>query len=128
MNKEELNNLGGEIITAALEVHKHLGPGMLESVYVECLMKEFELRNIHAEREVNIPLFYKGLSLPRHFSIDILVEREIIIEAKSIAALLPVHSAKLLNHLKLTGKSLGYLIDFNVPKIKDGIKRMVNDF
>lgn len=100
----------------------------MESVYEYCLCRELQLREISFESQVPIPLFYKGEILNKDFKIDILVENEIILELKSVEVLLPVHAAQLISYLKLTGKKLGFLINFNVPLLKDGFHRYVNNF
>ena len=128
MNMEEYNKLSKIIIDACIAVHKELGPGLLESVYQECLLKEPELRGIQAEEEVRIPLTYKKFELSKEFFIDILVEKEIVPELKSIEELKPVHTAQITSYLKLTNKKLGFLVNFNVPVLKEGFKRFVNNF
>jgi len=128
MNKDELNQLSKEILAAAITVHKEMGPGLLESVYELCLLKELQLRGIYAENQVPVPLFYKGKQLNKDFRIDILVEKEIVIELKAVDILLPVHDAQIISYLKLTNKKLGFLINFNVPLIKEGFNRFVNNF
>ena len=128
MNKDELNQLSKEILAAAITVHKEMGPGLLESVYELCLLKELKLRGIYAENQVPVPLFYKGKQLNKDFRIDILVEKEIVIELKAIDILLPVHDAQIISYLKLTNKKLGFLINFNVPLLKEGFNRFVNNF
>jgi GxxExxY protein len=128
MEKEEYNNISKEIIDTCITVHKAMGPGLLESVYEMCLMKEFELRGIKAQNQVTIPLVYKGFELSKEFKIDILVENEIIMELKSSEILHPVYEAQIISYLRLTNKKLGYLINFNVPLVKDGIKRFVNNY
>ena len=128
MDKEYLNSLSKIIVDACYSVHKEFGPGLLESVYEFCLLKEFEMRGIDAKSQVSIPLIYKGKKLEKEFKIDILVEDEIILEIKSVEVLLPVHKAQLISYLKLADKRLGFLVNFNVPRIKDGIKRIVNNF
>ena len=128
MTREELNTLGAEILDACIEVHKELGPGLLESVYVFALRKELELRNITADPEVRIKLFYKGYDTGKYYNIDLLVNNEIIIEAKSIDEIHPIHEAQIISHLKLTEKRLGYLVNFNVIRLKEGFKRFVNKF
>jgi GxxExxY protein len=127
-SKEELNTLTGEILDACITVHKEMGPGLLESVYEICLMKEFELRNIYAANQAPIPLFYKGFELMKDFKIDILVEDEIIIEIKSCETILPVFEAQVISYLKLTKKRIGILVNFNVALLKNGYKRFVNNF
>jgi GxxExxY protein len=128
MTRDELNALGGEILDACIEVHRILGPGLLESVYVFALKKELELREILAETEVQLPLYYKGHYTGKYYEIDMLVEKEIIIEAKSVQMMLPVFEAQIISHLNLTDKRLGYLVNFNVSRLKDGFKRFVNNF
>ena len=128
MKKENLNQLSKEILAAAIAVHKEMGPGLLESVYELCLLKELQLRGIKAENQVLIPLFYKGEQLNKDFRIDILVEKEIVIELKAVDMLLPVHDAQIISYLKLTNKKLGFLINFNVPLLKEGFNRFVNNF
>lgn len=128
MNNEDLNKLSSVILDAAIAVHKEMGPGLLESIYELCLMKEFELRNIRVANQVPIPLIYKGYELSKDFKIDILVEDEIIIELKSVEVMLPVFDAQIISYLKLANKRLGFLINFNVPLLKQGFKRFVNQF
>lgn len=128
MNKNELNQLSKEILASAITVHKEMGPGLLESVYELCLLKELQLRGINAENQVLVPLFYKGEQLNKDFRIDILVEKEIVIELKAVDILLPVHDAQIISYLKLTNKKLGFLINFNVPLLKEGFNRFVNNF
>ena len=128
MNREELNQLSKSILDACITVHKEMGPGLLESVYEWCLMKEFELRGIKAKNQEAIPLIYKGFELSKEFKIDILVEDEIILELKSSETMLPVYEAQIISYLKLANKRLGFLINFNVPVMKDGFKRFVYNF
>jgi len=122
----EYNNISKKIINAAIEVHKELGPGLLESVYEYCLLNELENNGLRAERQVQLPIFYKGCKLDKDFVIDILVENKIILELKSVEIVLPIHEFQLLTYLKLSGKKLGLLINFNVPLLKDGIRRKIN--
>ncbi|MDX2048685.1 MAG: GxxExxY protein [Chitinophagaceae bacterium] len=128
MTREQLNELGKQILDACINVHKELGPGLLESVYVYALLKEFELRGINAKVKVAVPLFYKGYDTGKYFEIDILIEDEIIFEAKSVDIMHPVFSAQIISYLKLADKKLGYLVNFNVAVLKDGFKRFVNNF
>ncbi|WP_374506703.1 GxxExxY protein [Flavobacterium sp.] len=128
MQKEQYEALAKEIFLASLEVHKIMGPGLLESVYEMCLIRELQLRNIFTESQVAIPLQFKGFVLSKEYKIDILVEQELIIELKSVEALLPVHEAQLISYLKLADKRMGFLINFNVPIIKSGFKRFVNNY
>lgn len=128
MNKEKFNYLSKEILDASITVHKEMGPGLLESVHEMSLMKEFELRNINAMNQVSIPLYYKNYELQKDFRIDILVENEIIIEIKSAEVMHPVYEAQIISYLKLAQKKLGFLINFNVPLLKNGFRRYVNNF
>lgn len=117
--------LSGKIIEAAIEVHRFLGPGLLEAVYEECLCHEFNLRRIAFERQVTLPLNYKGLKVDAGYRIDVIVEGKIILELKAVAIILPVHEAQLLSYLKLAGKRVGLLINFHEAVLRNGIKRRV---
>lgn len=128
MNKERYNQLSKELLDASITVHKEMGPGLLESVYELCLLKELQLRKVFVEHQVSVPLFYKGEDLLKDFRIDILIENEIIVELKAVDYLLLVHEAQIISYLKLTDKRLGFLINFNVPLLKEGFKRFVNNF
>jgi GxxExxY protein len=114
-----------KIISAAIEVHKNLGPGLLESVYSTCLGLEFESLGLRFEKEIDIPLTYKNRRIDRFLRLDYLVENEVVLELKSLEAVLPLHEAQLLTYLKLTGKQIGLLINFNVPLLKNGIYRRI---
>ena len=116
--------LTGKIIGAAIEVHRNLGPGLLESAYEVCLAYELHLTNLKVERQQQLPIIYKGVRLSCDYRIDLLVEDEVIIEIKSVKDLAPVHEAQLLSYLKLRGGGRGLLINFNVPLLKDGIRRL----
>jgi GxxExxY protein len=120
----DLNELSGKVIGAAIEVHKILGPGLLESAYEECLCHELELRSIPYERQKELPIEYKGITLDCGYRLDVVVENKLILELKAAEALEPIHEAQLLTYLKLTGIPLGLLINFNVPVLKQGIKRL----
>lgn len=128
MTKDEYDRLAKIIVDSCLSVHKEMGPGLLESVYEFCLIYELEMRNIKAERQVNLPLKYKNIELTKDFFIDVLVENEIILEIKSSEQHHPVFEAQLISYLKLANKKLGFLINFNVPLMKSGIKRFVNNY
>ncbi|HKM94567.1 MAG TPA: GxxExxY protein [Prolixibacteraceae bacterium] len=128
MNNLKLNILSKEILDASITVHREMGPGLLETVYEYCLMKEFEIRGIKANNQVLVPLYYKGELLNKDFRIDILVEDEIVIELKSVFDILPVHEAQIISYLKLANKKLGFLINFNESLIKHGFHRFVNNF
>lgn len=128
MQKEYLNKLSGIILDCSIEVHRNLGPGLLESVYEVCLCKELSLRGIKFQRQVSLPVNYKGEKLDADYRIDLLVENEIIVELKSVEQMIPVYEAQLLTYLKLADKKLGLLINFNVPRLADGFKRMLNGY
>ena len=128
MEKQRYNNLSKEILDASIFVHKEVGPGLLESVYELCLAKELDLRGVKSQRQVYLPLLYRGEELNKDFRIDLLVEEEIIIEIKAVEVLLPVHEAQIISYLKLAKKKLGFLINFNVPLLKNGFRRFVNNF
>ena len=128
MTKERYNELGGIILDACISVHKELGPGLLESVYVYALLKEFELRSIKAIAKIALPLFYKGFDTGKYYEMDLLVEDEIVIEVKSAEIMNSVFMAQIISYLKLSDKRLGYLVNFNVAKMVDGFKRVVNNF
>ena len=122
----DLNKLSSRIIGAAIEVHKTIGPGLLESTYEECLCHEFGLQGIKYHRQVNFPVCYKKKELDCGYRVDVLVERSIILELKAVDAIAPIHKAQLLTYLKISDLQLGFLLNFNVPVMKNGIHRMVN--
>ncbi len=127
--KDELNELSGVIIDAAMEVHRELGPGLLERVYEAALAKELELRGITAIRQVPAPIIYKNELLDEEaYRVDLLVEEAIVVELKTVAALLPIHEAQIHTYMKLSNKCLGLLINFHTSLLKDGIKRHVINF
>ncbi|MBC8175423.1 MAG: GxxExxY protein [Candidatus Marinimicrobia bacterium] len=118
--------LGKMIVEAAYQVHKNIGPGLLESIYEKCLIYELKKMGLTVESQVEIPFSYNGKNINISLRLDILVEKSVIIEAKSVESILPVHKAQLISYLKLTNNRLGFLINFNVPLIKEGIHRFVN--
>ena len=120
------NRLGTKIIDAAMQVHRELGPGLLESVYEVCLIEELKNKGLKVESQVRLPIVYKGKELKKDFIIDLLVEDKIVIELKAVEDLLPVHEVQLVTYLKLSGMKLGYLINFNVSLLKFGIRRRIN--
>jgi GxxExxY protein len=128
MTPGEYNECSGIILDAAVTVHREMGPGLLESVYQHCLAHELHLRDIEIETNVAVPLIYRGHAINKEYVIDLLVEDEIIVELKACEALLPVHEAQIISYLKLANKKLGLLINFNVPLLKNGYKRFVNNF
>jgi GxxExxY protein len=115
-----------KIIAAAIEVHRHLGPGLLESAYEECLCFELSRAGLHFARQVPLAVNYKGLHFDCAYRMDLVVEETVILEIKAIDELLPIHKAQLLTYLKASGKHVGLLINFNVPVLKNGIRRLVN--
>ncbi|MDJ0740219.1 MAG: GxxExxY protein [Gammaproteobacteria bacterium] len=114
------------VIGAAIEVHRHLGPGLLESSYSAALARELSLRGLTAEREVPVLVSYKGDAIEDAYRLDFLVERSLVVELKTVEVVLPVHRSQLLTYLRWTGLRLGLLINFNVPLLRDGISRVVN--
>ncbi len=120
------NALTHEIIAAAIEVHRVLGPGLLESTYTPCLQHEFTLRRLAFFTQQRVPLVYKGLALDGVYRLDLLVDRTVVVEVKAIEALLPVHQAQVLTYLSLSNLPIGLLINFNVAKLVDGVKRVIN--
>ena len=128
MTRERLNELGGIILDACITVHRELGSGLLESAYVIALIKELQIRNIKARVQVPVEMEYKGKPLGKVYVMDILVEEEIILEIKSVNAIEPIFKAQLITYLKLANKKLGYLINFNVPLLKEGFSRIVYNF
>lgn len=122
----EMNELTKLVIGASIEVHKHLGPGLLESVYQECLVKELRSMNILCKENVPVKVVYKGEELEKVFYVDVLVENCLIIKLKAIEYVLPVHKSQLLTYLKLSNIKTGLLINFNVSVLKDGLSRLAN--
>jgi GxxExxY protein len=114
------------IIGAAIEVHRTIGPGLLESVYEECVVIELELRGMRVERQQPVPLVYKGRRIGGDLKIDLIVNDRVVVELKSVECILPIHDAQTITYLRLTGKPIGLLINFNVPLLKDGINRFLN--
>jgi GxxExxY protein len=117
-----------QIIGSAIAVHKELGPGLLELAYEQCLCHELSLRGIAFRRQVDLPVTYKGVKLDCGYKMDVVVEDSVVVELKTVEKLLPVHGAQLLTYLKLYRRPVGLLINFNVPVLKDGLKRIVNHF
>jgi GxxExxY protein len=115
-----------DIVGAAIEVHRRLGPGLLESAYETCLCREMYLRRIRFQQQVALPVKYRGLNLDCGYRLDILVDKSVIIEVKAVGKVLPVHRAQVLTYLKLTGFRLGLLINFNVDVLRHGVYRIIN--
>lgn len=122
-----VNQLTEAVIGAAIEVHRTLGPGLLESAYEACLVHELALRGLSCERQLSVPLNYKGVELACGYVLDLLVEGLVVVELKTVEKLLPIHEAQLLTYLKLTSSPAGLLINFKEPTLVRGLKRMVNN-
>lgn len=128
MNEEKLvleKHLTEKIISAAIQVHRHLGPGLLESIYEECLCKEFRTNQITYERQKDLPVAYMGETLPFHYRLDLLVENKVILEIKCVEQILRIHQAQLLTYMKPCKVRVGLILNFNVPILRFGIKRLV---
>lgn len=124
--KARADALSGEIIGAAIEVHGQLGPGLLESAYRACLVEELRLRGISYRQEVALPINYRGLLLQAGYRLDLLVEDLVILELKSVQRLEPIHQAQLLTYLRISGRWLGLLLNFNTDRLRNGLRRMLN--
>jgi len=124
----ETNDITGAVVDAAMKVHTALGPGMLESVYEKCLKHELSKRGLKVVSQVWLPVIYDGEQIEGGYKIDLLVEDCVVVELKVVEQMLEVHKAQLLSYLKLSGKSVGLLINFNVVHLRDGIRRLVNNF
>ena len=120
------NEIGDIVLSGAMKVHSALGPGLLESAYETCLVHEIVKRGLNVKRQAPQPVIYDGLKLDAGYKLDLLVNNCVIVELKAVEKLLPIHVAQLLSYLKLSGCSLGYLLNFNVVHMRDGIKRIVN--
>ena len=123
---DELNLLTHDIIECCIEVHKELGPGLLESIYEECLETVLTEFGLDVERQVEVPIYFIGKKLNKSFRIDMLVNNSVVLELKSVETLLPVHEAQLVSYLKLSNEKLGLLINFNSKYLKDGLRRRIN--
>ena len=123
----DLNELSGAVVDAAIRVHSALGPGLLESAYTTCLAYELRERRLLVRTQVALPVVYKTIRMDTAYRIDLLVEESIVVELKTVSKLLPTHEAQLLTYLKLSRYRLGLLLNFHVPLMREGIKRMVND-
>jgi GxxExxY protein len=120
------NEIGDAIIASAMKVHTALGPGLLESAYETCLFYELERQGLPVQRQALIPIRYEDLSIDNGYRIDLLVADRVVVELKTVEAILPVHRGQLLSYLRLGGFKLGYLLNFNVTRLRDGIVRMAN--
>ena len=122
----EINQITGQIVDAAMKVHTKLGPGLLESAYEACLAYELRQRGLQVATQVSLPISYEDVQLDAGYRIDLLVESQVIVELKAVEKMIPLYEAQLLSYLKLSGNKIGLLINFNVMRLKDGIKRMAN--
>ena len=123
LSEDELTE---KIIGCAIEVHRHLGPGLLENAYEECLCRELALQGINFERQVSLPVEYKGVKLDCGYRMDLVIKGKAVVEIKTVEKLIPLHEAQLLTYLKLSGLRVGLLLNFNTPVLRSGIKRLVN--
>ena len=123
----EINEISGQVVDAAIEVHRVLGPGLLEKVYEAALAQELRSRGLEVQVQVAVPVVYKGLQLDLGYRIDLLVENQVVVELKSTEKLEPVHHKQTLTYLRLADKRVGLLINFNTALLKDGLKRIVNN-
>jgi len=126
-NRAEIEAIGHETYDSSMIVHSALGPGLLESAYQGCLAQELRLRGLHVETQVEVPVTYKGVRLDIGYRIDLVVERAVIVDLKAVKQLHPIPEAQLLSYLKLANYRLGFLINFHIVHLRDGIKRMVNN-
>ena len=126
VDPSEFNDVTGRILGAAIEVHRALGAGLLESIYTTCLQFELTARNLRYVAQRVVPIVYKGMEVQACYRVDLIVEDLVVVEVKSTAALLPVHQSQLLTYMGLTNCPAGLLINFNVPRLMDGVKRMIN--
>ena len=124
----DVNEVSGTIIGAAIAVHRVLGPGLLESAYETCLAYELGQRGINFERQKSLPVTYREVKLEAGYRLDLLVDGSVIVEVKAVERLLPIHDAQLISYLRLSGCSLGLLINFNVRLLKNGVRRLVNNY
>jgi GxxExxY protein len=126
IHRSSAQQVSHAVITAAMRVHTELGPGLLESTYTACLQYELTVAGVRSATQVGLPVIYCGVKLELGYRIDLLAEDLVVVEIKSVEAVSPVHHAQIISYLKLSGKSVGLLINFNVVRLKDGIKRFVN--
>lgn len=126
MPSERIEEIARVIVNSAFKVHKELGPGLLEKIYEACLANEIEKAGLIVKRQVDIPIIYDGIQLNEKLRLDLIVENLVIVETKAVEIINPVWQAQIISHLRLTNNELGFLINFNVPLIKNGIKRFIN--
>jgi GxxExxY protein len=127
MIDREQERITEAIIGAAIEVHRQLGPGLLESAYEACLYREITQRGLNVTRQVGLPVEYKGAKVDCGYRLDLVVEGEVVVELKAVESLLPIHNAQLITYLKLSGYPIGLLINFNVTMLRNGLRRLVNN-
>ena len=128
MQRENYDHLTGQIIQCAIEVHRELGPGLLESVYELCLAQELKKLDLKVNAQVPIPVIYKGTRLDKQFRADLIVEEAVIVELKCVDTITPLHEVQLVSYLKLSNKKIGLLLNFNVALMRDGIRRKINGY
>lgn len=128
LERDRIDQISRRIIGATIEVHRHLGPGLLESAYQACLVFELRQLGFKVDEQRALPVSYKRVTLDCGYRLDLVVEDEIIVEIKAIEKLLPIHDAQLLSYLRIANKRVGLLMNFHVPVLKDGLKRVVNEF
>lgn len=126
MEREELDLCTGQVVDAAMTVHSALGPGLLESAYEACLAHELRARGLRVLAQLPLPIMYRGTRIEVGYRLDLLVNNAVVVEVKAVARMLPVHEAQLLSYLRLSGHRVGLLINFHVPRLRDGIRRMVH--
>jgi GxxExxY protein len=126
IENQRINDITGQILACAIAVHRVLGPGLLESIYLECLMRELALRGIWFEPQRSVPVVYKGARLKAHYRIDLIVENLVVVEVKAVTTMLAVYEAQALTYLRLTGCPAALVVNFNVPRLIDGVRRLVN--
>ena len=126
MTQRNLNDISGQVVDAAMKVHSTLGPGLLESAYEACLGHELRKRGVGVQTQLPLPITYDGVRIEIGYRVDLLVDEAVVVELKAVAKLQPIHEAQLLSYLKLSGHQIGLLINFHTLRLKDGIKRMVN--
>ncbi len=126
LDDDSLNRITGLILAAAIEVHRVLGPGLLESIYIECLEHELRARGLRFVRQLTVPITYKGIRLRSSYRVDLVVEDKVIVKVKSVETMNQVCKAQLLTYMRVTEKPAGLLINFNVPRLMDGVKRLIN--
>jgi len=124
----DIDQISGAIVDASMKIHSALGPGLLENAYEACLIHLLRKNGFHVARQVDIPVTFDGLKIDAGYRLDLLVNDVVVVELKSVEKLLPIHQAQMITYLRLSGKKVGLLINFNVPHLKDGIKRMVNHY